>query len=503
MLQSRTILSAVLAAASVVAPVALAAQVYQPTTCRNAFTPEQEMQAGNKVVAQVYQQMPVLPDSDPVSRYIEGLGQRLAAAAPATPGLNFRWPFRFHVVASEDINAFALPGGTMFVNLGAIRAAETEAQLAGVMSHEMSHVILRHSTCNLTQQQKKSLWYGIGAIGSSILLGNSGLGSLARGAIGLGENLDFLHMSRADEQQADLLGVQIAHNAGYDPRGLPQFFEIIQAKYGSGGAQFLSDHPNPGNRTAYVNAEIAQLSPLPNPIKTTPAFVEARRIAAGQRVYSSKEMEAGQWRGTGLYAGRPGGAAEAGSSGRGGALPASSGAGPVSGIAPIPLGRLGLRDPFATMQMERYSVRAPQSWQKSDQQGDSVTLAPAGGAGRFGVAYGVVIGLVTIQNGGVEDENTLAQATSNLAQKLEQSGGLNVSGNMQRLRVGNMIADAVPMRGTSPVSDNGQPLAERDWLVTVARPDGDVNYFIFVSPERDFGALQPTFNSIVNSLQVW
>ena len=285
-------------------------QIYHPTTCRNAFSRDQEIAEGDKVVAEVYRQMPVLPESDPVAQYIEALGERLAAVAPLTPGLQQPWPFRFHVVASEEINAFALPGGTMFVNLGAIRAADTEAQLAGVMGHEMSHVILRHSTCNFTQQRKKSVWYGLGALGSAILLGNGAAGSLAQGALGFGQNLDFLHMSRGDEQQADLLGAQITHNAGFDPRGLPQFFEIIEAKYGAGGAQFLSDHPNPGNRTAYVNAEIAQLPPLDHPIVTSAAFRAAKATAGSERVYTSREMQTGQWRSTGLYASRPGGGAQ-------------------------------------------------------------------------------------------------------------------------------------------------------------------------------------------------
>lgn len=479
--------------------VSLSAQIYQPTTCKNAYTPEQEISEGDKVAAEVYRQMPVLPDSDPTSRYISQLGQRLASSAPPTPGLQQRWPFRFHVVASEDINAFALPGGTMFVNLGAIRAAETEAQLAGVMGHEMSHVILRHSTCKLTAERRKSIWYGLGAIGSSILLGDSTAGNLARAGIGLGENLDFLHMSRGDEQQADLLGVQITHDAGYDPRGLPQFFEIIQAKYGSGGAQFLSDHPNPGNRTQYVNAEIAQLTPLRNPIKSTPAFASAKSRATQQPVYSSKQMESGQWRTTGLYASRPGGGAEVVSAPAPSPGAGNSAAGSRTGIPPIPIAQLGIRDRFVLLQGPRYSLRAPQSWQKSDSQGDSLTLAPPGASGSFGVAYGVLLGIAKQQGDGVQDEASLAQASNAITQKLLQTGGLTQAGPMQPFQLDGQPANAVVLRGSSPVNENGQPVPEHDWLVTVARPDGDVNYLVFVAPERDFNSLKPTFDRILSS----
>src|SRR5580698_4007337 len=298
----RKALAALLLTLGISAP---ACAQFRPVTCKNSFTQQQEIEAGEKVVAEVYRQMPVLPDSDPIARYIRQLGARLVAVAPLTPGLTQQWPFRFHVVASEEINAFALPGGTMFVNLGAIQAAETESQLVGVIGHEMSHVILRHSTCNISKHHKRSIWYGLAQIGAAVALGGYG-GAAASEGIGAYDNLDFLRMSRNDEKQADLLGVRIAHDAGFDPRGLPQFFEIIQAKYGSGSAQFLSDHPSPGNRTEYVNKEIAVLPPLVHPIKTSPQFEAIHQLAMHRHALTAKEIQTGAWRTTGLYAAVPG-----------------------------------------------------------------------------------------------------------------------------------------------------------------------------------------------------
>jgi len=158
---------------------------YQPRPCRNSFSEQQEMAEGKKVAAQVWQQMPVLPDSNPVSQYVEALGLKLAQYAPG-----YRWPYNFHVVDSEEINAFALPGGSIFVNLGTIQAAGTEAQLAGVMAHEISHVAQRHSTCNITKQQKRSIWYGLGQIAAAATIGGS-LGDLAAQGIGTAAGLDF------------------------------------------------------------------------------------------------------------------------------------------------------------------------------------------------------------------------------------------------------------------------------------------------------------------------
>ncbi len=279
---------------------------FEPVTCKNAFTPEQEIAEGQKVAAQVYRQMPVLPENDPITQYVQDLGARLVQFAPPSPGVAQKWPFNFHVVASSEINAFALPGGSVFVNLGTVQAADTEAQLAGVMAHEISHVVMRHSTCNLTKQRTRGIFYGLGALGSAILLGNGAAGQLAQQGIGMGQSLDFLHMSRGDEQQADLLGTDILYNAGYDPRGLPQFFETIQAKYGPGGAQFLSDHPNPGNRTEYVDREIATLPRRPHPTVTSAEFKRIHALAAQREALNAKDIQLGTWRSTGRYAVGPG-----------------------------------------------------------------------------------------------------------------------------------------------------------------------------------------------------
>lgn len=159
---------------------------FQPSSCKNSFTEQQEITAGNKVAAQVYPQMPVLPDGSPVSQYVRNLGARLVSYAPG-----FKWPYSFHVVASKEINAFALPGGSIFVNLGTIQAAETEAQLAGVMAHEISHVVMRHSTCNLTKQQTYGTLAGLGQIGAAILLGRGRWDRRFHRGSGLAQGLDF------------------------------------------------------------------------------------------------------------------------------------------------------------------------------------------------------------------------------------------------------------------------------------------------------------------------
>jgi len=124
------------------------------------MTKEQQVQLGRQAMAEVYQQMPVLPDSSPQTQYVRQLGKRLADVIPQ----QYSWPFEFHVIPQKDINAFALPGGPMFVNVGAIVAADNEAELAGVMAHEMSHVYMQHSAKQAGKAQWTSLLGALGGV---------------------------------------------------------------------------------------------------------------------------------------------------------------------------------------------------------------------------------------------------------------------------------------------------------------------------------------------------
>jgi Zn-dependent protease with chaperone function len=471
---------------------------FQPVSCKNAFTVEQEQSEGAKAAAQIYGQMPVLPDSDPVSRYVQQLGAKLVAQAPG-----YHWQYNFHVVASEDINAFALPGGSIFVNLGTVQAAETEAQLAGVMAHEISHVVMRHSTCNITKSQNSQLEFGVLSAIGSILLGDSALGSLAQGGLGLGASATMMHMSRESEKQADLLGAGILYDAGYDPRGLPQFFETIKAKYGGGGLGWFSDHPDPGNRTEYVNAEIATLPRRTGSTVTTAEFTRVHSLAGQEKTYSAKDVQAGGWRRVGLYASGPGSAAGMVRDSEVARSPqtapqATSGAGAarLSGKA---LAACGAPVRF---QGSRFFLSYPPCWKATNAQDGSATFAPTGGVTANGIIYGAIVGFERQGGEGVSDAASLSAATAALAQKLSDSnGGLQQASKLQTLLIGRQTANAVELRGRSGVTDSGAQLVERDWLITVARADGDVNYMVFVAPEPDFETLRPLFQSILQSFR--
>ena len=227
---------------------------------KNKYTPEQDVQLGREAAAEVRKQYPIIKD-ERIARYLTTLGDRLVAAAPS----ELKQPvyeYSFTPVNLKEINAFALPGGPMFVQRGMFDAAAGEGEVVGVMAHEVSHVLLRHGTANATKAQNPWLQLGqvAGAVGGAVVGGSAG-SAIAQGSqFGLGTLL--LRYSRDYEKQADLLGAQIMARAGYDPRALAHMFETIERETqggGGGGPQWMSSHPNPGNRTVYITKE-AELS---------------------------------------------------------------------------------------------------------------------------------------------------------------------------------------------------------------------------------------------------
>ena len=238
------------------------AQGTKITPPKNGYKPSDDVQIGREAAGQVSKEFPLLPENGDVDSYVERVGGRLAAAIPPEfQHSEFRYDFS--VVNASDINAFALPGGPMFVNRGMIESARTEGEMAGVMAHEISHVALRHGTAQATKSQGAGVQLGAigGAILGAIIGGNVG-DIVAQGTqIGVGAYL--LKYSREYETQADVLGAQILARAGYDPMDLARMFETIEKEGGSRGPEWLSSHPNPGNRQERIaqEAKLLRVSP--------------------------------------------------------------------------------------------------------------------------------------------------------------------------------------------------------------------------------------------------
>jgi Peptidase family M48 len=445
--------------------------------CKNNIPPQQQIELGQKVAKQVYEQMPVLPDSSPATLYVQSLGRKLAAEAPG-----YKWPFNFHVVNVADINAFALPGGAIFVNLGTVQAAENEAQLAAVLGHEISHVVLQHSVCNAEKQQRVGLIAGLGQLAAGVLLGDTA-GQVAQRGIGLTAGLGFLKMSREAERQADLLGVGTLYDAGYDPHAMPQFFETIQRKYGKGSAQFLSDHPNPGNRTEYVDQEIATFVPRSHYISDTPEFVRVHNQVAGMHAYTAQEVASGVWKTQQPNQTVSTGVNQLGASGEPTASQQQSGS--VDSSTPTN---------WRTVDGSDFSLQIPGNWTAVG-NASAAMIAPSGciTSGRGGVRN-LVCGLLTDVYR-PRQQMPLDQSFDALMSELVRDNPGLQPGRVEVIRAGNMAGRSVESENQS----GGNGRGEHDWIVGFQN-NGSLRYFVFVAPTPAFATLRPTFDQILRSI---
>ena len=231
---------------------------------------EQEIDMGRRVDAEVRREMPVLKDAE-VTAYVRSIGRRLAQHAPGP-----KYPYSVGVVDYREINAFALPGGPIWVHRGLMHAASNESQVAGVLAHEVAHIAQRHSADQLTKVTMAN--WGLGVLGA--FLGNSAGAGAAQMAAGFLTNGVFLKFSRDDEREADQVGLQILRRAGWNPRGMVELFEVLgrEAKRDPGSVEvFFSSHPPPQDRINQLQGEIGR---TPSGRRDSPEFqkIKARLL---------------------------------------------------------------------------------------------------------------------------------------------------------------------------------------------------------------------------------
>jgi predicted Zn-dependent protease len=237
----------------------------------NLFSPAQDVEMGHEVAKEAERKLRILKDP-PATAYLNRLGRRLVAHAPHNDP---KYVWQFKIVNDRKINAFALPGGFLYINRGIFESADNEAQLAAVIAHEVGHVVLRHGTSQVSKayiaQAPLSILGGV--------LGNNSVGSvLAQLGISFAANSILLKYSRDAEKQADTVGVQILHDSGYHPIAMVQFFEKIQAESKGRASEFFSDHPNPENRISHVQAEIGRVGGPPSRARVdSPDFQQIKK----------------------------------------------------------------------------------------------------------------------------------------------------------------------------------------------------------------------------------
>ena len=436
---------------------------------KNKYTPAQDVEYGLQAAAEIRKQYPIIKD-EAIASYLTELGNRLVAVAP--PDLNKpEFKYSFTPVNVKEINAFALPGGPMFVHRGMFDAAKTEGEVVGVMAHELSHVLLRHGTANATKAQNPWLQLGqiAGAVGGAVVGGGYG-SMIAQGSqFGLGTLL--LRYSRDYEKQADLLGAQLMARAGYDPRDLAHMFETIESESkGGDNPQWLSSHPNPGNRTAYITKEAEALTIAPSPDTSQFQPIKAR-FASLPKAKTMAEVEKGTAGGT------------AGDETR-------HSVGTVG--QPIPAPSSNFRD-FSAGKV--FQASAPDNWTPLPEK-TSVKVVPQNGYGELNgqsvFTHGVEFGIAKASS------RDLTEATRAFLQAVAQSNpDLKLAGQQQNVLMSGRSALAVPLTNSSPLG--GQ---ESIVLATTFLVDGNLFYFLSVAPERDAQSLQPTFRRIFQSIKL-
>ena len=434
---------------------------------KNNYTPQQDAELGQQAAAEIRKQYPVITDEF-IAGYLKRIGDRLVAASP--PELNRKeFRYSFTPVNVKEINAFALPGGPMFVNRGMYDAAATEGEVVGVMAHELSHVLLRHGTANATKAQNPWLQLGqiAGAIGGEMVGG--GLGSLISQGTGFGLGTLMLKYGRDFEKQADLLGTQIMARAGYDPRDLGRMFETIEKRSGSSGnPQWMSSHPNPGNRTAYINQEATALPVGPAADQSQFEPVKAR-FTSQPAPKSMAEVE------------RKAPSAEA---------PDASSVGTPGKPVPAP------SENYRTFTGGNvFQASAPDNWTKLASK-SAIKVVPENGYGQANgqniFTHGVEFGVTQANS------RDLVDATRTfLGAMAKNNPDLKLSGDQQMTKISGRTALHVPLVNPSPLG--GQ---DRITMTTVFLAEGTLFYFLTIVPEKDAAVFMPAFRKIFQSIKL-
>ena len=461
-----------MAAVAVLALLAMPLSVFAQTQIKlhsNKYKISDDVKVGRQAAAEVEQQLPILNDSE-VTSYLSRVGQRLVNSIPS----EFQhqgFQYYFKAVNARDINAFALPGGPMYVNRGMIEAARSEGEMAGVMAHELSHVALRHGTAQATKGQKYGLLAGILGIGGQILGGPAGA---AAQIAGQGVGVYFLKFSREYETEADILGARIMAGAGYDPRDLANMFKTIETQGGGSSGGFLSSHPSPKDRYARINQE-AQLLRVTNPVRDTRDFerTQARLRGMGRAPSMEEIARSGQrnptGENTGNYPNNP------------------------------PRGRVE----YPSTRYQNYStlggivrVSVPNNWRQLEDS-NSVWFAPEGAYGQYQnqvvYTHGANFGVAQTQS------RNLQQATQEFLNGLAQgNGNLRQRSGLQRTTVGGRTGLTTTLTNLNEAT--GQ--AEVVTVITAQLRNGQLFYMIAVAPENESTSYQAAFRNILRSLQI-
>ncbi len=427
------------------------------TMPKNKQKISKDIEVGGKTAAQVNQMFPMINDQQSVA-YINEVGRRLANAVPPEfqqPAFNCQ----FRIVNASDINAFALPACYLYVNRGMIDAAKNEGEMAGVMAHEISHAMLRHGTA-----QGPGALATIGAIGAifgGAIVGAPELGQMVAAGV-------MTKYSRAFEKQSDLVGANMMARAGYDPRDLANMFRTIAGESeGQRAPEWVSSHPDPGNRFNYINQEAAMLRVSSNPIKITQGFLRTKQFL--RSLPPAKTMEQIE----------------------------KEAQGQQQGGSPTANGKYSQNVPFPSSSSRTYnngglSANVPSNWKEFPSQNE-IWLAPDGAYGDQGITHGAIIG---IQQGG--GGNFQQEFDTYVKGVVQANSYLQAQSNYTNTTLNNKNGLAIQLGGRSPVTNQNE-------LVTIygaQTNNGSLFYVITVVPQNQANNYQSAFRNILRSLRL-
>lgn len=207
------------------------------------FGQQEDVEIGRKYAPEIEKQMGGSIPSEPLQNYLDTVGQKIARVSHDRP-----YEYSFTAVDDKTVNAFALPGGYIFITKGMLKKLDTEAQLAAIFSHEIVHIVARDSSAAMSRD------IGINVLLSAVISEDTPQSITT--AANLTNQILGLKYSRTDEQQADMAGLDYLVSAGYNPYGMVETMQMLQNEQQSGSIEFLSTHPNPGNRVGYLTQKI-------------------------------------------------------------------------------------------------------------------------------------------------------------------------------------------------------------------------------------------------------
>lgn len=443
-------------------PLAAFAQQTQVVAPKNKYKVQDDVKLGAQAASEVEKQFPIINDRDSEA-YLQRIGDRLVRSIPRQfdqPAFNYR----FKWVNASDLNAFALPGGPMYVNRGMLQAAKNEGELAGVMAHEISHVALRHATAQATKQS--SAKNTLGTIG--LILGGAILGGQTGAQLGAAAAAAWqTKYSREYETQSDTLGAQIMADAGYDPRDLANVFRTIAGEGGSGAPEWLSSHPDPGNRYEKIIRESQYLRVSSNPIKITRDFerIQSRfRSMPPARTMAEIQKQSGE-QGT---------------------------ENPTAG------GRYTRNVPYPSERAKEFSevswarVWIPDNWREFGNQ-NAVQFAPEGAYGDQGITHGMMIGVYPGSNGTLRaDTEAYVNETIQANQYLRAQTRLTSRSLARRQGLTLQLAGRSPITGDTEVVN----------IYTTRLRDGSLFYAVTVVPSNQVNVYSNTFRNVLGSIEL-